>query len=159
MVTTPWKFASKGAVLFCLSTAMLLAQQGQHIFDGTWQMDAAQSKVNDGRAVTVTITTLDKGVKVAFKTHLSNGTDTQSEFTSLLDGKPCDFVEGNHKSQLTAWYNGPTLNADKESGPPEDVSSMWKFEMGSSKDTMTLTINHYTPAAADETLVFKKKGS
>ncbi len=158
MVATMLKFAGKGCVLsFVLATALLAQQPEQHAFDGTWQMDPAQSKVNDGRVVTVTIVTSDKGVKMTWKTHKADGSDTAAEFVSKLDGKPCEFAEGSHKSQLTVWYNGPTLNASKEGGPAEDVSAMWKFELGGSKNTMTLTINHYQPAAADETLVFTKK--
>ena len=157
MVTTRLKFASKGCVLSFFLASALLAQQPQHTFDGTWQMDPAQSKVNDGRVVSLTITTTETSVKMSWKTHKSDGTDLASDFTSKLDGKPCEFAEGNHKSQLTVWFNGPTLNASKEGGPANDVAAMWKFEMGGSKDTMTLTINHYEPAAADETLVFKKK--
>ena len=61
-------------------------------------------------------------------------------------------------SKLTVWYNGPTLNASKEGGPPTDVTSGWKFELGPNK-TMTMTVNHYEPTADDETLVFTKKGS
>ena len=158
MVTTQLKFTQKGlAVAFLLTAGAVLGwAQQQHTFDGTWQMNAAQSKVNDGRVVNVTIATGDKGIKVSFKTHKSDGSDTTAEFVSKLDGKPCEFAEGDHKSQLTAWYNGPTLNASKEGGPAEDQSAMWKFEL-SAKDTMTLTINHYAPAAADEVLVFNKK--
>ena len=155
MVTTMLKFAGRSCLVSLFLIAPLLAQQ--HGFDGTWQMDSAQSKVNDGRVMIVTIATSDKGVKMTFKTHKSDGTDTTAEFMSKLDGKPCEFAEGGHKSQLTLWYNGPTLNASKEGGPAEDVSSMWKFEFGPNKDTMTLTINHYEPASADETLVFTKK--
>ena len=158
MVTTQLKFATKGCGLVLFLAGTLLSQQAQHGFDGTWNMDAAQSKVNDGRSVTVTIATSDKDVKVKLETHKSNGSDSVGEFTSKLDGKPCEFVEGDHKSQLTVWYNGPTLNASKENGPADDASAMWKFELGADKETMTLTINHYAPSANDEVLVFKKKG-
>ena len=157
MVTTQWKFAAKGCGFVLFLAGTLVAQQAQHGFDGTWQMDAAQSKVNDGRALTVTIATSDKDVKVKIDTHQSNGADSVGEFTSKLDGKPCDFMEGGHKSQVTVWYNGPTLNASKENGPADDSSAMWKFELSADKSTMTLTINHYAPSANDETLVFKKK--
>jgi hypothetical protein len=33
---------------------------------------------------------------------------------------------------------------------------MWKFALGPDKRTLTMTINHYEPAADDETLVFTK---
>src|ERR1700729_3154103 len=108
MVTTMLKFAGRSCAVSLFLIAPLLAQQ--HGFDGTWQMDSAQSKVNDGRVMIVTIATSDKGVKMTFKTHKSDGTDITAEFMSKLDGKPCEFAEGSHKSQLTLWYNGPTLN-------------------------------------------------
>jgi len=126
-------------------------------FDGTWQMDAAKSKVNDGRMVTLTIAPVEGGgIKMTMKTQKKDGQEVTSEFTSKLNGKAADFSEGDHKSQITVWYNGPTLNASKEGGPAADVTSMWKFELAPDKSTMTMTINHYEPAADDETLVFTK---
>jgi hypothetical protein len=138
-----------------LTAALLVAAPGG--FDGTWQMDSAKSHVTDGRVVALTIVSADGGIKMTFKIHKGDGPETTSEFTSKLNGKAAEFTEGDHKSQITVWYNGPTLNASKESGPATDVTSMWKFELGPDKGTMTMTINHYEPAGDDETLVFTKK--
>jgi hypothetical protein len=113
--------------------------------------------VADGRVVTLTVASVDGGIKMTMKTQKKDGPETTSEFTSKLNGKAVEFAEGDHKSQITVWYNGPTLNASKESGPVGDVTSAWKFEMGPEKGTMTMTISHYEPAADDETLVFTKK--
>jgi len=155
MAATTMKFAGKVCAT-CLFLAVLVTAQ-QRTFDGTWQMDAAQSKVSDGRTVTLSIATLESGaIKMTMKTHKSDGQETTSEFTCKLDGKPCEFAEGSHKSKLTVWFNGPTLNASKEGGPPADVTSGWKFELGPNKQ-MTMTISHYDPAGDDETLVFTKK--
>jgi len=144
-----------GAASLLVGSALLYAQQVK--FDGTWQMDTAKSKVADGRVVTLTIVSVDGGIKMTMKTLKKDGKETTSEFVSKLNGKAAEFAEGDHKSQITVWYNGPTLNASKESGPPGDVTSAWKFEMGPEKGAMTLTISHYEPAADDETLVFTKK--
>jgi hypothetical protein len=148
----------KGYATLLVSVAALLAAQ-PGIFDGTWQMDAAKSHVSDGRVVELTVVTADGGIKMTIKSHKGDGQETTSEFTSKLNGKAADFTEGTHKSQITVWYNGPTLNASKEGGPATDVTSAWKFELGPDKGTMTMTINHYEPAGDDETLVFTKKGS
>jgi hypothetical protein len=129
----------------------------QKSFEGTWQMDASKSHVSDGRVVTLTVTSAADGIKMTIKTVKKDGQEAVAEFTSKLNGKPCDLTEGSHKSQLTAWFNGPSLNATKEGGPPGDVTSAWKFELGADKQTMTLTINHYDPSGDDETLVFNKK--
>jgi hypothetical protein len=149
---------TKGCATSLVFTAALLAAQ-QGVFDGTWQMDTAKSKVSDGRVVTLTIASADSGIKLTMKTQKKDGQETTSEFTSKLNGKAAEFDEGDHKSQITVWYNGPTLNASKESGPPDDVTSAWKFELAPDKATMTMTINHYEPAKDDETLVFTKKGT
>jgi hypothetical protein len=109
--------------------------------------------------VTLTIATTNNGIKMTIKTRKLDGQETTSEFTSKLDGKACEFAEGTHKSQLTVWYNGPTLNACKENGPVGDVTSVWKFELAPDKQTMTMKISHYDPAADDETLAFTKKAS
>jgi phage I-like protein len=138
-----------------VGAALLCAQQVK--FDGTWQMDTAKSKVSDGRVVTLTIVSVDGGIKMTMKTQKKDGKEATSEFVSKLNGKAADFAEGDHKSQITVWYNGPTLNASKEGGPAGDVTSAWKFEMGPDKGMMTMTISHYDPAADDETLVFTKK--
>src|SRR5450631_3882022 len=116
MLATARTFAAKGCAVSLFFVAALLFAQ-QRIFDGTWQMDAAKSHVTDGRVVTLTIATSDKGLKMAMKIRKGDGPETTSEFTSKLDGKACEFAEGDHKSQLTVWYNGPTLNASKEAGP------------------------------------------
>lgn len=144
------------ASVFCLSFALVTSAQ-QKSFEGSWQMDAGKSHVTDGRVVSITVTSAATGIKMTMKTVKKDGQEVISEFTSKLDGKPCEFAEGTHKSQLTAWFNGPALNATKESGPVGDVTSGWKFEIGPDKQTMTMTINHYDPAGDDETLVFVKK--
>jgi hypothetical protein len=128
-------------------------------FEGNWQMDTAKSHVSDGRAVTLTIVSVGEGVKMTMKVKKGDGPEATSEFTSKLDGKACEFAEGTHKSQLTVWYDGSTLNASKENGPPGDVTAMWKFELAPDKQTLTMKINHYEPTADDETIVFAKGAS
>ena len=152
-------YASVRRSLFSLAlilTFSSVSSAQQKAFEGTWQMDAAKSKVSDGRNVTLVIEVHADSVKMSFTT--KKGADAAtSEFTSKLDGKPCEFPEGSHKSQLTVWWDGSTWNASKEKGPAVDVTSMWKFELGPDKQTLTLTINHYDPAADDEKLIFAKK--
>lgn len=158
MAATMISFAGKAcAASLLVAAALVAAQQGS--FDGTWQMDTEKSHVSDGRVVTLTIATADTGINITVNTRQKDGQETTSEFSSKLNGKACEFAEGTHKSQLTMWYNGPTLNASKESGPAGDVTSAWKFELAPDKQTMTMKINHYEPARDDETLVFTKKAS
>jgi hypothetical protein len=126
-------------------------------FDGSWQMDAGKSHVNDSRVVSMTIATADNTIKITMTTKRSDGQEVTSEFTSKLDGKACEAAEGSHKSQITMWYNGPTLNACQEDGPVGDVTSVGKFDLSGDRQTMTMKISHYEPAADDETLVFTKK--
>ena len=153
MIKTAWK----GWLASLFFTAAVLSAQQQPKFDGTWQMDTAKSQVSDGRVLTVTIATVSDGIKIAIKTHKSDGTETTTEFTSKLNGKACEVTEQGHTSKLTVWYDGPVLNACKENGPPSDVSSLWKFELSPDKQTMTMKINHYVPTADDETIVFTRK--
>lgn len=157
MFATTMKFAIKACAGSVLFAALLSAQQ--RTFDGTWQMDTAKSHVSDGRVVTLTIATIDDSIKMTIKSLKTDGQETTVEFTSKLNGKACETAEGAHTSQVTMWYNGPTLNACKENGPADDVTSVWKFELTPDKQTMTMTIHHYEPAADDETLVFTKKTS
>jgi len=156
MVAISKNFAGCVAALG-FAAAILSAQQ--KTFDGNWQMDAAQTHVSDGRVVSLTIATISDGIKISMKIHKTDGTESTSEFVSKLNGKACEISEGSHKSKLTVWYDGPTLNACKEDGPPGDVTSVWKFELSPDKQTMTMKISHYDPVADDETLVFNKKAS
>jgi hypothetical protein len=154
-VATIGKFARQACAVSLFFTASLVWAQ-MKAFDGTWQMDSAKSHVSDGRMVTLTIAGVGEGVKMTMKIKKGDGPETTSEFTSKLDGKACEFEEGAHKSQLTAWFDGTSLNASKEKGPASDVTAMWKFELGADKQTLTMKINHYEPTADDETLVFTK---
>ena len=155
MATTAWK----GCIASLFLAAADVSAQTQPKFDGTWQMDTAKSHVSDGRVLTITIATLDDGIKMSLKTRKTDGQESTAEFTSKLNGRACEMSEQGHTSKLTVWYDGPTLNACKENGPPNDVSSLWKFELSPDKQTMTMKISHYDPAADDETIVFVKKGS
>lgn len=161
------KFAVKrghAALLFSLFLAVF-SVQGQDApkpgpFDGAWQMDASKSHVNDGRVVELlTIQTVADGIKFSMKTKKASGEEVVLEFLGKTNGDASEVVEGAHKSKLMVWYNGPTLNASKENGPPDDVTCMWKFELSPDKQTATWKINHYEPTANDETLVFAKKGA
>jgi hypothetical protein len=156
MVAAGKKFTGLAISLF-FAAAMVSAQQ--KTFDGNWQMDSAKSHVSDGRVVALTIATVAEGIKITMKTQKGDAKEVVSEFTSKLNGKACEMAEGDHKSKLTVWYDGPTLNACKENGPAGDVTSEWKFELGPDKQTMTMKISHYDPAAEDETIVFTKKTS
>lgn len=137
------------------ATALLAAPPA--IFDGNWQMDTAKSHVSDRRIVSMTIATVNDTINITMLTKKSDGQEVTSNFTSKLDGTSCEATEGSHKSRITMWYNGPTLNACKEDGPMGDITSVWKFELSPDKETMTMKISHYEPAAEDETLVFTKK--
>ena len=101
------------------------------------------------------IATSDNAIKVTLKTRKKDGQEVISQFSGQF-GNACEFVEGSHKSQVTFWYDGPALNVSKENGPPDDVTSLWKFELSPDKQKMTMTISHYEPSAGDETLVFNK---
>lgn len=154
-MTTAKAIAGRGCVLCLFLGAALGVAQQQQQFDGTWQMDTAKSHVNDGRTVTVVIASTEKAV--AFKMKTKKGeVEATGEFTATLNGKACEYMEGSHTSKVTAWFEGSTLNFCKENGPPEDVTSMWKLELSPDKQTLTMKIAHYEPAAADETIVFTK---
>jgi hypothetical protein len=151
------RFARYACAASLFFAATILSAQ-QKTFDGNWQMDVSKSKVNDGRVVSMTILTVDNGIKITIKTKKGDAPEVVSEFVSKLNGKACEYDEGAHKSQLTVWYDGPTLNACKENGPADDVTSMWKFELSpDSKQIMTMKVSHYEPTAEDELLVFNKK--
>lgn len=138
------------------AAAVVSAQQVK--FDGAWQMDSAKSHLNDTRVVHLTIASVADGIKITVKTR-KDGAESTSEFISKLDGRACEMPEKGHVSKLTVWYDGPTLNACKENGPPEDVTSIWKLELSPDKQTLTMKLSHLEPAADDETLVFTKRAS
>ncbi len=144
------------ATLVLAAATVLFAQKP---IDGTWQMDKSRSQVNDGRVLTLAITTFEDGTKIKMNIKVKNaaGAETESEFTTKMNGKACEYAEGSHKSQMTVWYDGPTLNVCKENGPADDVTSIWKLDVSPDKQTLTMKVTHYEPASAEETLVFVKK--
>lgn len=152
-----------GFALLILMATVLFAQQPSQPthFNGIWQMDPAKSQVNDGRVVGLVIATLDNNssIKMTIKNKSKDGIESSTEFTAKLNGKACQYNEGSHTSTLTVWIDGSTLNVCKENGPKEDVTSIWKLELSPDKQTLTMKINHYEPAAADETIVLNKKAS
>ncbi|MBV8897659.1 MAG: hypothetical protein JO051_14195 [Acidobacteriaceae bacterium] len=124
---------------------------------GTWEMDAAKSKVTDGRAVTLVIESAGKKIKLLETSKNNAGKETTAEFTCAPDGKECEFVEGGHKSKMSMWFMGDSLNVAKTDGPPGDVVDEWKLQMSPGGKALTLTVTHIEPAGADETLAFSKK--
>ena len=126
---------------------------------GTWQMDAAKSHVADGRNVTLTVEMATTKVTVSSITQNKAGSELNVAFTCTVDGKECEFAEGSHKSKVSMWFLGDALNICKTGGPAGDVVNQWKLQPSADGTVLTLTVNHLEPTAADETLVFHKKGS
>lgn len=150
------KFGYRGCAATIFLATLLSAQQPKAL-NGTWQMDTAKSHVSDGRTAIIIIGGDDKSVSLTMKIRKGDQPEVVSQFTCKLDGKPCDFTEGSHKSAVTVWFNGPALNFSKEKGPAEDTTSMWKLSPDG--QTLTVEISHYEPAGADETWVFTKGGA
>jgi hypothetical protein len=154
------RFAAVGSAMIAaaLLTAATLSAQAPNL-SGTWQMDPAKSQVSDGRSVSLVIQSPGNKVKVDETIHDKNGKETTADFTCAPDGKECEFNEGGHKSKMSMWFSGDSLNLAKTDGPPGDVVSMWKLQTSSEGKVLTLTVNHIEPAGPDETLVFTKKTS
>ncbi|MBV8897374.1 MAG: hypothetical protein JO051_12740, partial [Acidobacteriaceae bacterium] len=85
---------------------------------GTWELDAAKSKVADGRAVTLVIESAGKKIKLSETSKSNGGKETTAEFTCAPDGKECEFLESGHKSKMSMWFMGDSLNVAKTDGPP-----------------------------------------
>jgi hypothetical protein len=126
---------------------------------GTWQMDPAKSHVSDGRTVTLVIENVANKIKLNATIHSKDGHDTTTDFTCAPDGKECEFDEGGHKSKISMWFNGDSLNVAKTDGPPGDVVNEWKLEMSPDGKVLTLVVTHIEPNGPEETLVFDKKAS
>src|SRR5437868_11509065 len=62
---------------------------------GTWQMDAAKSHVADGRNVTLTVEIATTKATVSSITQNKAGSELNAAFTCTVDGKECEFAEGN----------------------------------------------------------------
>lgn len=140
-----------------LVPAVLSAQTPN--MNGTWEMDATKSKVADGRTVTLVIESVEKKIKLSAISKDKDGKETTAEFTCAPDGKECEFTESGHKSKMSMWFMGDSLNVAKTDGPPGDVVNEWKLQMSPDGKALTLAVTHIEPAGADETLVFGKKAS
>lgn len=140
-----------------LLTASLPAQTPK--VAGTWQMDASKSQVLDGRSMSLVIESVANKIKVDATIHDKAGKESTADFTCAPDGKECEFNEAGHKSKMSMWFNGDSLNVSKTDGPPGDVVDGWKMETSEEGKVLTLVVSHIDPTAQDETLVFTKKTS
>jgi hypothetical protein len=122
-------------------------------------MDPAKSTVSDGRSVSLVVESAANKIKLGATIHDKAGHDTTANFSCAPDGKECEFKEGDHKSKMSMWFSGDSLNVAKTDGPTGDVVNEWKLEMSSGGKVLTLTVTHIEPTAADETLVFSKAAS
>jgi hypothetical protein len=140
-----------------IATALLSAQTPD--MSGTWEMDASKSKVADGRTVTLLIESAANKIKLGATIRDKAGKESTAEFTCAPDGKECEFNEEGHKSKMSMWFMGDSLNVAKTDGPPGDVVNEWKLQTSSAGKVLTLTVTHIDPSGTDETLVFSKKPS
>ena len=141
-----------GGVLAC---GLIFAQTPD--MSGTWEMDLAKSHVADGRVLILVIQSADKKIKVDATIRDKGGKEIMATFICAPDGKECEFNEGGHKSKMSMWFAGDSLNIAKTDGPPGDVVNEWKLQTSSGGKVLTLVVTHIEPASAEETLVFSKK--
>jgi hypothetical protein len=139
-----------------LLTATALSAQTPNM-SGTWEMDAGKSHVSDGRTITLAIESVTNKLKVDSIMHDKGGKEINADFTCAPDGKECEFNEGGHKSKVSMWFSGDSLNVAKTDGPVGDVVDEWKLQMSTNGKVLTLAITHIDPDAPVETLVFNKK--
>lgn len=125
-------------------------------FAGTWQMDAAQSHVEDGRVVTLTIQDVADGIRMVRVVHERNGRDVSSQFTCPIGGSQCEFDEGSHKAKVSLWYEGSALILLKTDGPKEDATTEWKMQLSPDVKTLSLDMTHIDPSTKEETIVFNR---
>jgi hypothetical protein len=123
---------------------------------GSWQMDPAKSHVSEDRSMSLMIQSVGNKIKLTGTVHEKSGKEMAVEFTCAPDGKECEFNEGGHKSKISMWFSGDSLNIAKTDGPAGDVVDEWKLQTSEQGKVLTLTVNHIEPAGADETLVFNK---
>ncbi len=149
----PIALAGIGSLL--LAATILMAQNPN--MTGSWEMDAAKSHVSDGRTVTLAIESMTNKLKVDSLIHDKAGKEVNADFTCAPDGKECEFNEGGHKSRVSMWFSGDSLNVAKTDGPAGDVVDEWKMQMSPDGKVLTLSITHIDPDGPAETLVFNKK--
>ena len=80
--------AWKGCLASLFFTAAVLSAQQQPKFDGTWQMDTAKSHIADGRILTVTIATVNTGIKITVKTERTPVRNSPLKSTVNSTAKP-----------------------------------------------------------------------
>ena len=158
-----FKRSKSGPALLMAAVSVLLLSGSLYgqtpNLSGSWQMDTAKSQVSDGRDVTLVIETVSGKIKISSSSKDKAGKETTGELLCAPDGKECEFDEGGHKSKVSMWFAGPSLNMAKTDGPVGDVVNEWKLDMSADGKVLTLTVNHIDPTGADETLVFNTKPS
>jgi hypothetical protein len=128
-------------------------------FGGTWQMDRASSKVDDGRNVSLAIQEVSSKFKVVRVVHERDGKEITSQFVCPADGSSCEFDEGGYKAKVSLWYDGPALIVLKTDGPKADSVMQWKIQLDPASNKLTVALSHIEPSGKDETIVFDRAAS
>lgn len=140
-----------------LGLGFLYADVAKPKLAGTWELDAAKSKLAQG-AEAIELTVVDSGGKLQLTKTVkaADGKDAVSKFECAPAGPDCPYDEAGHKSKVSLWFQGAELEILKTDGAATDEVSQWALKLRD-PDTLEITVSHITPAGADETLVFDRK--
>ncbi len=145
-------------VLPLLLSSFLLADDTKPNFTGTWILDAAKSQmIRGGEAIQLAIQDDSGKIQVIKTMRLADGKDVTSKFECEANGSNCVYEDGDHKAQVSLWYNGPALVVLKTDGPDDDKVSQSELVLSPDQGTLEIDVTHIAPESKAETMVFTKK--
>jgi hypothetical protein len=140
-----------------LGLGLLYADVAKPKLVGTWELDAAKSKLEHaGPAIELTVVDAGGKLQLTKTVRPADGKEAVSKFDCAPGGPDCPYDEDGHKSKVSLWFQGAELEILKTDGAATDEVSQWALKLRD-PDTLEVTISHITPAGADETMVFARK--
>ena len=110
-----------------------------------------------GEAIQLAIQDDSGKIQVIKTMRLADGKDVTSKFDCEANGSNCVYEDGDHKAQVSLWYNGPALVVLKTDGPDDDKVSQSELVLSPDQGTLEIDVTHIAPESKAETMVFTKK--
>jgi hypothetical protein len=144
-------------VAVSLFPLILLADTSRPNLNGSWQLNAAKSQLdNAGETMTLEIQSTAGKLKLIRIVHGKDGKDLKSQFDCKTDGTDCELDAGSYKAKVSVWYDGNALQILKTDGPKDDAITQWKV-MCPDGSSLDVELTHIDPSGKPEKLVFDKK--
>lgn len=124
---------------------------------GTWVLDTAHSPAAKVKTETLAIHQQSDAVQISDDTTESSGKEVKVDITCNTDGEQCKVKENGQATQVSFWYNGPTLIM-MEQRHGNDYVTQKKMRPSDDGKTLNVEVVYIAPTGhKPETLTYEKR--